>query len=87
MLIAQLRSICLYYSSRRVGLGEELENEVQQMLDSICDNPWLYPIVYKDVHRALLSRFKQHIYYVVENDAVVVVEFRDARREPPKYHG
>jgi hypothetical protein len=79
----QLQSISLYYESQRIGLGEELEADIEIMLGAISENPWLYPIDNKDIHRALLTRFSQHIYYAVQGDLVTVLEFRDARRKPP----
>jgi hypothetical protein len=84
-VLAQMFSVSLFYDSQKLGLGEEFEAEIRQILNTICENPLLYPINYRDVHRALAERFHHHIYYIIESKAVVVVEFRDARREPPKY--
>jgi len=82
---AEILSASSFYEGVREGLGLELEREIDATLASLSENPLLYPREFGPVRRALIGRFKQVIFYVVRADAVVVVEVRDARREPPDW--
>jgi hypothetical protein len=67
------------------GLGTEFEKEVEAVFQSISQNPNLYPKEFGPVRRALIRRFKQVVFYALRGDTIVVLELRDARREPPDW--
>lgn len=54
---ADLDDAFVYYEMRRLGLGLEFLNAVEATLARIERAPQLFPIVYKDVRRALVRRF------------------------------
>lgn len=80
-----IRQASIYYDSVRAGFGQELELEVDLLLKDLQVHPQMYPVVLATVRRALIRRFKQHLYYSIEGEAVVVIEFRDGRRQPPPW--
>jgi hypothetical protein len=82
---AQILSTSSYLDGIREGLSLELEKEVETTLELIAQNPNLYPQEFGPVRRALLRRFKQVIFYTLRGDTIVVLEFRDARREAPDW--
>jgi plasmid stabilization system protein ParE len=43
-----------WYEQQRPGLGERLEEAVQQVLDRIAATPMMHPCIHKDVRRALV---------------------------------
>jgi hypothetical protein len=79
----QILSLSSYLDGIRDGLGSELEKEIEILLASISQNPNLYPKEFGPVRRALCRRFKQVIFYTLRDKTIVVLEMRDARREPP----
>jgi toxin ParE1/3/4 len=84
-VVSQILSASSYLESVRDGLGTELEKEVEIVLQSISQNPNLYPREFGPVRRALIRRFKQVIFYTLRGDTILVLELRDARREPPDW--
>ncbi|MGN6369573.1 MAG: hypothetical protein ACTHN5_15045 [Phycisphaerae bacterium] len=69
----------------REGLGEEFEGELASLLERISENPNVYPRSFGEIRKALLRRFSQNVFYAVEPQRVVILELRDARREPPDW--
>ena len=66
-------------------MGEKFEKEVELLLEAVCENPQLFQREYGEIRRAFVKRFKKVIYYVVRGDAVVIIELRDSRQEPPDW--
>jgi toxin ParE1/3/4 len=46
-----------WYESRREGLGAQLLICLDETFSRITDNPLLFPVVHKDVRRAIVRRF------------------------------
>ena len=75
----------LYYSRRRLGLGDEFVAAVRTRLDRIVVEPGSFPVVVRtDVRRALVDRFPYAIYFVDMSEGVAVLAVfhtsRDHRR-------
>jgi plasmid stabilization system protein ParE len=75
-----------WYEGQRPGLGAEFLAEVTATLASVEATPRLYPIIRRDVRRALLRRFPYSIPYVADPDATVVLACFHASREPRRWH-
>jgi plasmid stabilization system protein ParE len=60
---AQILAASSYLDGIRDGLGIELEKEVEAALNSIAQNPNMYPKEFGPVRRALIRRFKLVIFY------------------------
>ena len=71
-----------WYESRRSGLGKDFVLEVDACFSAILRNPYSYPVKHKEVRRALLHRFPYSIYYLVEEDSIVVIAVFHAKRDP-----
>ena len=54
---ADLDDAFVYYEMRRLGLGLEFLTAVEATMARIRRAPRSFPIVYKDVRRALVRRF------------------------------
>jgi toxin ParE1/3/4 len=52
-----------------VRFGAELEH----IYSSILDRPQMYPIVYRNFHRALLHRFPYSVFYIVDSPVLLIV--------------
>jgi len=71
-----------WYDEQRSGLGEELLLSIEVTLEAIRENPEQFPVVHKDVRRALIRRFPYGVFYLVEKEVVVVLAIFHARRDP-----
>lgn len=61
-----------WYESRRVGLGAEFLEKLEDCFRSICDFPESHGIVYKNYRRALIQRFPYSVFYEVETETIRV---------------
>jgi len=48
----------------------------------MSSNPRQFPVVYKNVRRALLRRFPYSLFFVLEDDALFVIAIFHASRDP-----
>ena len=71
-----------WYQDRREGLGREFSVAVEQQLGRISLSPNQFACVKGDVRRAVLLRFPYSIYFIVEDDRIVVLAIFHARRAP-----
>ena len=71
-----------WYQDRREGLGREFSIAVEQQLGRIALSPNQFACVRADVRRAVLQRFPYSIYFIVEDDRIVVLAIFHARRDP-----
>lgn len=72
----------LWYQGKSPGLGEEFLRMFYACSSELLRNPMLYPKVYNEFKRRLLRRFPYAIYYVVEDDRIVVFGLFHCARDP-----
>jgi plasmid stabilization system protein ParE len=77
-----LKDAYFWYERQRTGLGKELVSHIDACLASVKRNPFSYPLKYKVVRRALVSRFPYGIFYLIEEQTIVVVAIFHAKRDP-----
>jgi toxin ParE1/3/4 len=82
---AELSEAYRWYAER--GLGEELMDAIETVLHQIQEQPMTYPVVHRDVRRALVRRFQYAIFYVLEADAIVVLAVMHQARDPARWQG
>lgn len=70
-----------WYDSQRSGLGDELLDCIDEMLDRICQSPESYPVFYRDVRRAVVRRFPYAVYYRIVSSRVIVTAIFHGRRD------
>ena len=71
-----------WYQDRREGLGREFSVAVEEQLGRIALSPNQFACVRGDVRRAVLQRFPYSIYFIVEDNRIVVLAIFHARRDP-----
>jgi plasmid stabilization system protein ParE len=71
-----------WYEQQMAGLGGEFVNAVDAALVSISQNPLAYPVMRKVTRRALIKRFPYGVFFLVEQDSVVVLAFLHQARNP-----
>lgn len=71
-----------WYESQQPGLGDDFLGCVDEILNRICQIPESFPVVYRDVRRAVVRRFPYVVYYRIVSSRVVVTAIFHGRREP-----
>jgi plasmid stabilization system protein ParE len=71
-----------WYESQEPGIGEEFLKAVRKRLEAIRDFPESCPIVYRDLRRAVVSRFPYLVFYVAQPTRVTVLAVLHHSRSP-----
>jgi plasmid stabilization system protein ParE len=79
---ADIEDAVKWYRNIGSGLESEFIRALEACLSSIRRNPALYPVVYKNVRRALVRKFPYGVFYFVFEDTVVVLACFHTKRDP-----
>lgn len=71
-----------WYEAERAGLGMEFLAELRATLSQIEEGPQRFPVVFREVRRAILCRFPFGVFFVVEAESAVVLAITHLRRHP-----
>ena len=71
-----------WYDERDPNLGDEFLRKVNDCITSIEANPRGYPLVHRQMRRALVKRFPYEILYEVEKDEIIVYAVYHCARDP-----
>lgn len=84
LAVAEIDREVDYYESRQVGLGAELEDEIDAALSLISEFPEAAPQWHdrKDRRVAVLDRFPFTIPYQITYDGIVILALAHTRRRP-----
>ncbi|MBO6793996.1 MAG: type II toxin-antitoxin system RelE/ParE family toxin [Balneolaceae bacterium] len=84
--IAEIQSAIDYYNEVQSGLGLEFENELNEKLTFLSEQPF-FQIRYKDVRCLPLIRFPFMVHYQVDNpqERVIVRAVLNTRRDPKSW--
>jgi plasmid stabilization system protein ParE len=78
---ADLRDARLWYESQRSGLGDELLNEIDRIVQLLEEQPERRPIYYNGFRRLITRRFPYKIFYRVEGERVIIFRILHAKRD------
>ncbi|HTW45942.1 MAG TPA: type II toxin-antitoxin system RelE/ParE family toxin [Acidobacteriaceae bacterium] len=77
-----------WYENESAGLGQQFLAAVEAAIERICTNPRQFPVVYKNVCRALLRRFPYALMSVIEDDnGLTVIACFHGSRDPAHWQG
>lgn len=74
-----------WYEEKVPGLGTDFLAVIERALESIQDNPARFPVIYRNVRRALMRRFPYGIFYFFEGEIIVVLGVMHTARNPAKW--
>ena len=80
-----LEEAALWYEKQCPGLGDEFLDEVQDILKILSENPYLYAVVHKNARRALIRRFPFGLYYIIDQNSIIVVAAMHGSRHPKRW--
>ncbi len=78
---ADLQEARSWYESRRQGLGDEVLVEIENVIQSLEENPEKRPYYYRDFRRLFIRRFPYKIFYRIEGDRVIVFRVLHAKQD------
>ena len=82
--ISEIAESCLYYNKKLPGLGFEFEEEVFDLIGLINDNPLLFPVKFRHIHEAVMTRFPFVINYEIFGKQIIVSAVFHAKQHPDK---
>jgi plasmid stabilization system protein ParE len=75
-----------WYENEVPGLGRRFRAAVDAVVTRISANPRQFPIVYKNIRRALLRRFPYALMFVIEADgSLTVIACFHGSRDPARW--
>ncbi len=72
----------VWYESEAEGLGRRFRAAVDGLTERMRANPRQFPVMFKNVRRALLRRFPYSLFFVVGDDGLLVIACFHASRDP-----
>jgi len=74
-----------WYEREAAGLGRRFREAVNTLVGRMSNNPRQFPIVYKNVRRAVLRRFPYSLFFVMDSDELVVIACFHGSRDPSRW--
>jgi plasmid stabilization system protein ParE len=74
-----------WYEAEEAGLGFEFVRELRATYQRILDEPFRYQELRSGIRRALTRRFPYAVYFVVEDDIIIVVAALHTARDPAEW--
>ena len=71
-----------WYQGERAGLGTEFLDELRTTFSRVEEGPQRFPVIFREVRRAILHRFPFGVFFIVESDTAVVLAITHLRRHP-----
>ena len=71
-----------WYEDRSEGLGAEFLRAADACLAGVQRDPLAFPKVHKAVRRVLMRKFPYALFYLIEEESIVVVACFHAKRDP-----
>lgn len=71
-----------WYEAASPGLGDAFIEEVESSIRAAADWPKAAALVDDEIRRALVARFPYGVYYVIEEETLVVLGCVHVRRHP-----
>lgn len=74
-----------WYEERSPNLAVRFGSEIDEVMLAIRDQPLIHAKIYRDIRRAMTRRFPYAIYFMVENDRIVVLRVLHQARDPQEW--
>jgi toxin ParE1/3/4 len=81
---AELAEARVWYQSQREGLDVALMLRIDEALDRVIENPSAFPLVHRQLRRAIVRQFPFAIFYEVNESEIVVLAVFHSRRNPKR---
>jgi len=82
---AEFEAAQAWYEDRSPGLGQAFVTSIQATIGRVRRAPLQFPVVDLDVRRALVRRFPYGVFYLAEEERVVVIAVFHSSRDPMEW--
>ena len=82
---AELTDARQWYAHQRKDLDLEFMQCVDDTLSRVVANPYLFPVIHRNLRRAVVRRFPFAVFYEVTVDEIQVVAVFHSRRDPERW--
>ena len=73
-----------WYEEQQVGLASAFHRELSAVVDRLGETPLIYPVVYRDVRRAVVHRFPFLVWFRVAGSVVTVLACTHGKADPSR---
>ena len=74
-----------WYDGQMKGLGRSFLTSIENALRAIQKHPARFQIVHKNVRRSLLRRFPYAIFFIQDEESIVVIAVLHQARDPRRW--
>ena len=74
-----------WYQEQRPGLGHDFKLCVDGVISKLQKRPSIYKKIHRDIRRAIIKRFPFGVFYVEDNNTVIILAVLHARRDPSNW--
>ena len=71
-----------WYQEQREGLGFDFKLCIDEVISTIQKNPLIHKPLFQNVRRAVTKRFPFGVFYIFDNNTIVILAVIHARRDP-----
>jgi hypothetical protein len=71
-----------YYDDLNFGLGKLFIIEIEKTINIIKRNPLAFPIIKRNIHKAVIMKFPYSILYIIEKDNIYLLAIMHQKRKP-----
>ena len=82
---AEIREAYQYYEAQSQGLGSEFLRALDAAVELIRRHPQGFQVVEGEVRRVLLRRFPYGVFYLLDEQTIVVIACFHASRDPQEW--
>ena len=80
----EIRLATSWYNTEKSGLGKELFSEIENLLNRIAENPYQFPIMVKNIRRAICPKFPYSIFFTMIGDRLPILAVFHTKQNPEK---
>lgn len=74
-----------WYEGESPALGRAFLELIDTVLNQVAENPQRFPVVHRDIRRALLKRFPYGVFFRIKPDTIKVVAILHLARHPSRW--
>jgi toxin ParE1/3/4 len=74
-----------WYETQQAGLGLRFRGQLQMVVNRMTENPYQFPVVLQDIHRARLRKFPYSLFFRIEAESLVVIACFHGSRDPQRW--
>lgn len=79
---AEIEEAARWYAQRSAPLATQFLLRVEEVISEVAEAPQRFPVLHRDIRRALLGRFPYGVFFRLKRDHVKVIAVIHQSRDP-----